>query len=155
MKLIGTLHTGFTVSDIERSIAFYRDTFGMTLVHRQEGTAPYLGTITGFSGVRLKIALLKATPDDAHILELLEYTSHPAPATDRATNLPGNAHLCLRVDDIEQWYRALVAQGVVAISPPVRVTAGINTGAHAVYVRDPDGFTIELYQSAPSQEAAP
>ena len=37
MQLTGVYHTGFTVSDLERSIAFYRDLLGMHLVHRQEG----------------------------------------------------------------------------------------------------------------------
>ena len=146
MKLTSVFHTGFTVSDIDRSIAFYRDALGMQLVHRQEGTAPYLATVTGFPGVRLQMAFLKILPDDPHVLELLQYASHPAEPTDRATNRPGNGHLCLKVDDLHEWYRKLSAKGVTFVSEPVRVTAGINEGAYAVYLRDPDGFTIELYQ---------
>ena len=42
-------HTGFTVSDIERSIAFYRDVLGLRLVRRQTGTAPYLASVTGLA----------------------------------------------------------------------------------------------------------
>jgi catechol 2,3-dioxygenase-like lactoylglutathione lyase family enzyme len=148
MKLTGVMHTGFTVSDIERSIAFYRDMLGMIVVRRQEGTAPYLATVTGFSRARLQIAFLKISADDPHVLELLQYVSHPSEPTDRATNRPGNGHLCLRVDDIHEWYDLLTGRGVPAISEPVLITAGINEGAYAVYVRDPDGFTIELYQPA-------
>jgi catechol 2,3-dioxygenase-like lactoylglutathione lyase family enzyme len=153
MRLTGVMHTGFTVSDMERSIRFYRDTLGMQLVRRQEGTAPYLANVTGFPGVRLQIAFLKVSTDDPHVLELLQYVSHPAQGTDRATNRPGNGHLCIKVDDIHEWYRTLIAQGVAAISEPVLITAGINEGAYAVYVRDPDGFTIELYEPAPSAAA--
>jgi catechol 2,3-dioxygenase-like lactoylglutathione lyase family enzyme len=134
----------------------------MHLVHRQEGTAPYLSAVTGFPGVRLQVALLKRTPDDPHTLELLHYVSHPAEPTDRATNRPGNGHLCFRVDDLHTWYQHLSAQGVKFLSPPVPITAGINTGAYAVYLRDPDGFTIEseyrpqaggLLSEAPSKGA--
>jgi catechol 2,3-dioxygenase-like lactoylglutathione lyase family enzyme len=153
MKLTSVFHTGFTVSDIERSIAFYRDALGMQLVHRQEGTAPYLATVTGFPGVRLQIAFLKISPDDPHVLELLQYVSHPAEPTDRATNRPGNGHLCFKVDDIHAGYRTLCAKGIPVISPPALITAGVNEGAYAVYLRDPDGFTIELYQPAPTREA--
>ena len=153
MKLTSVFHTGFTVSDIERSIDFYRDSLGMTLVHRQEGTAPYLATVTGFPGVRLKMAFLKLSADDPHVLELLEYVSHPAEPTDRATNRPGNGHLCFKVDDIHAWYRSLTSKGVPTISEPVLITAGINRGAYAVYLRDPDGFTIELYQPAPGKSS--
>jgi len=151
MQLTGIYHTGFTVSSLERSIAFYRDLLGMHLMHRQEGTAPYLAAVTGFPAVRLQVALLKRTPDDPHTLELLQYVSHPAEPTDRATNRPGNGHLCFKVDDIQAWYQRLSAHGVQFISEPVPITAGINTGAYAVYLRDPDGFTIELVQPAPGQ----
>jgi catechol 2,3-dioxygenase-like lactoylglutathione lyase family enzyme len=149
MKLTAVFHTGFTVSDIERSIAFYRDTLGMELVHRQEGTAEYLATVTGFPRVRLQIAFLKISRDDPQFLELLQYVSHPAEPTDRATNRPGNGHLCFKVDDIHAWYRTLIAKNVPTISAPALITAGVNEGAFAVYLRDPDGFTIELYQPAP------
>ena len=32
------------------------------------------------------------------------------------------------------------------VTDPVRIDSGINDGAAAVYVRDPDGYTIELFQ---------
>jgi catechol 2,3-dioxygenase-like lactoylglutathione lyase family enzyme len=144
--LVSVAHTGFTVADIERSIAFYRDLLGMVLVARQEGQRPYLATITGFGDVYLKVALLKVTPDAEHVLELLEYTSHPAPPTPRQTNRPGNGHLCFRVAGIQALSRRLVAAGVTVISPPTEITSGVNTGAVGCYLRDPDGFTVELLQ---------
>ena len=54
--LKGWHHSNFTVSDMERSLAFYRDLLGIKVVAQQVGTAPYLSTITGFSGVQLKVA---------------------------------------------------------------------------------------------------
>lgn len=150
MKLTSVAHTGFTVQDLERSIAFYRDLLGMQLVHQRDTTAPYVSQVTGFAGARLKIALLKVGPEDPHTLELLQYVSHPGEPTDRATNRPGNGHLALRVDDLQAWYHRLSAAGVKFRSPaPVPLTDGVNAGAYAVYLRDPDGFTIELIQPAP------
>src|SRR5262249_27445105 len=142
-------HVGFTVSDIERSIEFYRDLLGLTLHARQQGTAEYLGKVTGFPGVRLEIALLK-TPDGHGMLELLQYVSHPAPATDRETNRPGNGHVCFRVSDIEAACEELRQRGVRMISEvPVAITAGVHTGARPGYRRAPDGFTGDLYQPPP------
>jgi lactoylglutathione lyase len=145
MKVESVYHVGFTVSDIERSIEFYRDVLGMSLYRRQQGTAPYLATITGFEGVRLEVALLKA-PDGGGMLELLQYVSHPAAATDRATNRPGNAHLCFKVSDIRAACDELRRKGVRLISDPAEITAGVHQGAYGVYLRDPDGFTVELFQ---------
>ncbi len=147
-------HTGFTVSDIERSVAFYRDVLGMRLVRRQTGTAPYLARVTGFDGVRLEIALLQPA-DGGSMLELLQYVSHPAPATDRATNRPGTGHLCFNVDDLRAAGAALSRRGVTLVSAPTEITAGSHAGGWAVYLRDPDGFTVELYQGPPATGAEP
>jgi lactoylglutathione lyase len=145
MKVDSMYHVGFTVSDIERSIEFYRDLLGLSLYRRQQGTAEYVGRITGFPGVRLEIALLRL-PDGSGMLELLQYVSHPAPPTPRETNRPGNGHLCFKVADIHAAADELRQRGVALISDPVEVTAGVHRGAWGLYLRDPDGFTVELFQ---------
>ena len=108
--LTDAYHTGFTVASLERSIAFYRDLLGMTLVAQQEGQRPYLAIVTGFPDVYLRTAFLKATPDSPHILELLEYRSHPADPLPPETNRPGNAHLCFYVRDIHGLHRRLAGR---------------------------------------------
>ena len=149
MQVGPVYHTGFTVGDIERSVAFYRDVLGLRLVRRQTGTAPYLASVTGFEGVRLEIALLQPA-DGGSMLELLQYVSHPAPPTDRATNRPGNGHLCFKVDDLRVACADLRRRGVTLVSEPTEITAGAHAGGWAVYLRDPDGFTVELYQGPPA-----
>ena len=147
-------HTGFTVSDIERSVIFYRDILGLKVVKRWTGTEPYLGTVTGFEGVRLEIALLQPA-EGGSILELLQYVSHPAPATDRATNRPGNGHLCFKVNDLRAACAELRRRGVTLISDPAEITAGAHRGGLGVYLRDPDGFTVEPYQGPSTTSAEP
>ena len=153
MRVGAVYHTGFTVSDIGRSVAFYRDVLGMKLVRRQQGTADYLGTITGFPGVRLEVALLQPE-DGGSLLELLQYASHPAPATERETTRPGNGHLYFKVDDIHAACAHLRRHGVRFVSEPAEITAGVHQGGWGVYVRDPDGFTVELYQPPPAGAGA-
>jgi catechol 2,3-dioxygenase-like lactoylglutathione lyase family enzyme len=145
MQVGPVYHTGFTVSDIERSLVFYRDVLGLELIKRQTGTAPYLATVTGFEGVRLETAHLQPAAGGS-MLELLQYVSHPAPPTDRATNRPGNGHLCFKVDDLRGVCAELKRRGVTLVSEPTEITAGTHAGGWAVYLRDPDGFTVELYQ---------
>ena len=146
-------HTGFTVANLERSLEFYRDVLGLEVVGEQLGTAEYLASVTGFPGLRLKMAFVRA-PGDDHVLELLEYVSHPSDPTPRETNRIGNGHLGFVVDDAARWYDDLRAKGVEFTSPgPVTITAGINRGGQAAYFRDPDGFTLELFQPPrPSDE---
>ncbi|HEY7142196.1 MAG TPA: VOC family protein [Methylomirabilota bacterium] len=153
MQVGPVYHTGFTVSDIERSVAFYRDVLGLKLVKRQTGTAPYLSTVTGFEGVRLETAHLQPVAGGS-MLELLQYVSHPAPPTDRATNRPGNGHLCFKVDDLRGACVELRRRGVTLVSEPTEITAGAHAGGCAVYLRDPDGFTVELYEGPSASPAA-
>lgn len=148
MSVRGVFHTGFTVGDMARSLAFYRDLLGMEVIGEQVGEAPYLATVIGIPGVRLKMAFLRV-PGDTHVLELLEYVSHPGEPTARETNRPGNGHICLFVDDVDTLYRRLSDAGVTFMSAPVEITAGRNRGARAVYARDADGFTVELFQRPP------
>jgi catechol 2,3-dioxygenase-like lactoylglutathione lyase family enzyme len=154
MQVGSVYHTGFTVSDIDRSVAFYRDVLGLRLVRRQAGTASYLATVTGFEGVRLEIALLQPAAGGS-MLELLQYVSHPAPPTDRATNRPGNGHLCFEIDDVRVACAELRRRGVTLISEPAEITAGAHAGGMAVYLRDPDGFTVELYQGPAASPGTP
>ena len=60
-----------------------------------------------------------------------------------------SAHLALLVDDLAALYERLRAAGVECVSEPVRIDAGPNTGAWALYLRDPNGILIELFQPPP------
>src|SRR5437870_8861165 len=93
------------------------------------------------------MAFLRAPGSADHILELLEYENHPGEPTPRETNRPGNGHLCFIVDDAVAVYREFMAKGVRFMSDgPVLITAGVNRGALAAYLRDPDDVTIEIFQ---------
>lgn len=154
MRIRGMHHTGLTVASVGRSLAFYHDVLGMAIIAEQLGTAGYLSQVTGFPGVRLRLAFLQA-PGSDHILELIEYVSHPGEPVPRETNRPGNGHLCFLVDDIDQAYDHLAQKGVRFLSPePVLVTDGVNRGARVAYFRDPDGFTLELFQPPGSRAAS-
>jgi catechol 2,3-dioxygenase-like lactoylglutathione lyase family enzyme len=94
------------------------------------------------------------TPGGEHVIELFEYLS---PAGDRADVEPRNvgaSHLCFVVADLGALYDSLLARGVTSfVSPPVEVDTGINRGGLGLYLRDPDGITIELFQPAAAPES--
>lgn len=148
--LVNCFHFSFTVSDIERSIEFYRDTLGMKLVHRMVHDQPYTSVQVGFSDAYLKVALFTIEgmpqPPSGHILELIEYANPKGLPTDTATNRPGAAHMAFQVDDLHAEYARLKALGVRFKSEPVRIMAGRNEGGWTVYLLDPDDITLEMVQ---------
>jgi catechol 2,3-dioxygenase-like lactoylglutathione lyase family enzyme len=152
MAVSGIFHTGITVSDLDRSIAFYRDCLGLELVTRWESSQPYLRTVVGFSDAELRIALLRvpamAPGVSGHHIELLEYRTPRGQRGDARTCNPGNAHVAFVVDDLDRVHAELTARGVRFKSAPVEVTHGRNAGAKAVYLLDPDDVTLEFIQPA-------
>ena len=142
-------HVGITVSDIERSILFYRDLLGMQLVARrpcvEEG---YVAEQTGYEGVKLSVASFRVRPDSPNSLEVVQYLNHTAQPASTSTNQPGVTHLCLLVDDLAAAYKALSAEGVRFRSSPVQITAGPNKGGRVIYLYDPDDYVLEMFQPA-------
>src|SRR5213596_2810259 len=74
-RIIAAHHTGITVSDLERSLAFWRDVLGFELSHTAHQTGEMAEQITGVKGAELKLAVVKAP--GGHKIELLEYLAPP------------------------------------------------------------------------------
>ena len=140
-------HTGYTVSDLDRSVAFYRDLMGLEVIAQQEKQGGYLAAIVGYPDAHVKMAHLRA-PASGHVLELFEYVAPEGSTPDRIEPRDvGTAHLCFLVDDLVDVHQRLVDAGVdTFVSPPVLVDTGINTGGYGVYLRDPDGIVLEIFQ---------
>jgi catechol 2,3-dioxygenase-like lactoylglutathione lyase family enzyme len=144
-RIIAADHTGITVSNLERSLAFWRDTLGFEFSHSAHQTGERPEQITGVKGAELKLAVLK-TPS-GHKIELLQYF---APADRRDVDLRpcdvGHVHVALTVDDLDAVLKKIAESGWQAAGEPQTLTTGPNTGKRVVYVRGPDGTTIEFMQ---------
>src|SRR2546430_1895851 len=97
--IVGAHHTSFTVADLDRSLAFFRDRLALTVVSVREVHDDYFGRIVGLLGCRVRAALLRVPGSDHHV-ELFEYlTPQGQTCTPRPCD-PGSAHLSLLVDDL-------------------------------------------------------
>jgi catechol 2,3-dioxygenase-like lactoylglutathione lyase family enzyme len=144
-RIIAADHTGFTVSNLERSLAFWRDVLGFELSHRAHQTGELANEITGVPGAEISLAVLKAP---GHKIELLEYLAPP----DRKKHVDlspcdvGSVHVALTVDNLDAVLNTIAASGWTAAGKPQTLKSGPNAGKRVVYIRDPDGTTIELMQ---------
>ena len=152
-RIIAADHSGITVSNVERSLGFWRDVLGFELSHTAHQTGELAQEITGVEGAEIKLAVLR-TPG-GHKIELLEYL---APADRKSANLRpcdvGSVHVALLVHDLDAVLERIAASDWKAAGKPQRLQSGPNAGKRVVYVRDPDGTTIELMQIA-KQSASP
>ncbi len=144
----GLHHTGYTVEDLDRSVVFYRDLLGCELLGIQERQGGYLAAVVGYPDAHVRMAHLRAG-ESAHIIELFQYVA-PEPGTLKLEpRKVGTAHLCFVVEDLDTTYARLLAAGVEFISAPVDVDTCADAGGRALYLRDPDGIPMELFQLPP------
>ncbi len=140
-------HFAITTSDADRSIAFYRDLFGLELMaDREVPTGGFVEQVTGVRGANVRIVHLQGYGVN---LELLEYISPRGDSRARRFNDAGSAHLCFITNDLDETYEWLRSKNVTFCSPgPVTVVGGPNDGGKGLYLEDPDGNAVEVIQLA-------
>ena len=156
MKLEWMNHTGFVVSDMERSLAFYRDLLGLKEERNRIVEGEFISKLTGYPGAKIHLVFL-GLGDMRHSVELLQYLD-PVGERGSPTRLKdvGAAHLGIIVDDLEAVHEELSAKGVEFVNPPaVRLDGPPYPWARkACYLRDPDGNWLEFVERAPAPPGA-
>jgi catechol 2,3-dioxygenase-like lactoylglutathione lyase family enzyme len=129
--IIGHAHICFTVSDLDRSIAFYRDKLGLeeAFDFRREDGQRY--------GVYLYLG-------ERNFIELFEGE------LQESADGQSFRHICLEVDDINETVADLKERGVEISAPKL----GRDQSWQA-WITDPDGNRIELHQYTPNSWQAP
>jgi lactoylglutathione lyase len=149
--LQGVHHAGVTVSNLDRALTFYRDVLGLEVFVIAERRDSTIGGIIGYPGGAIKLAFC-GVPGDTARIELLEYFEPRGAATDGETFRPASGHVCFRVDRIDELFQRIVDAGYQPRSDaPITIAEGPNAGARAFYVRDPDGYSVELFQPPPGR----
>ncbi len=139
MALFTTIdHVGVAVADLDVAIAWYRDRFGMEVVHEE---------VNEDQGVRE--AMLRVSPDDegaqVQLLAPLRPDSAIGKFLDRSG--PGIQQLAYRVDDVEAVAAELRARGMRLLYDGARRgTAG--SLVNFVHPKDAGGVLVELVQPA-------
>jgi catechol 2,3-dioxygenase-like lactoylglutathione lyase family enzyme len=143
-------HVGIGVSNLERSLRFYRDLLGFRWEHALDVEGEPTDTLLRLRGTKLHAEYL--TRDGVRI-ELLHFASPPAPARpDRPMHQYGLTHLSFRVTDIDVVLDALRVAGETVLDETLIRFPEWQSAA--CFIVDPDGQLIELVQ-APGDPAAP
>lgn len=147
-SITGFFHGGITVSDMDRSLQFYRDGLGLEMEFDRILDGPYLPVVLGLRFDEIRAVYLRIP--GGGFVELLEYRGiERLPAASRPCDY-GAGHLCLHVDGIDEIWHQLEGMGFRARSEgPVDITEGPNQGARSIYLLDPDGYRVELFQRRP------
>lgn len=146
MNILKCHHHGFTVSDLDKSLAFYRDALGLEVLRVSErSNLPSYDRMLGYPDVKLRVALLRHVGTD-FLLELFQYVNPPVEKRRLEPRLVGAAHVALEVDDVDAVYERLRSHGYSAINPPVDVVRDGRKVARGMYALDGDGIFVEIFQ---------
>ena len=125
-RVSNLIHTCYRITDIDRSTEFYK-----ALGFEEVGRIPIRDeAINVFMGL----------PGDGDRLELTY--NHGVDSYDLGT---GYNHIALTVSDLDGTLAELAKKGIDPEKPPYRVSEG---GSRICFVRDPDGYRIELIERA-------
>jgi catechol 2,3-dioxygenase-like lactoylglutathione lyase family enzyme len=134
-------HVGISVSDLDRSIAFYRDMFGLEpLMEIMPFGGESFEAIMDIPGVTGRMCMIGKGSTN---LELFEFDGAKARDPAYPVSDHGISHFGIFVDDIAETYAKLRAAGVRIHSPVITFMGG---GMKAAYCRDPDGNVFEIME---------
>lgn len=138
---------GFTVSDMDRSIAFYRDVLTFEPVGDVEVDGPEYDRLFGVFGVRARIVRMQLGDQQ---IELTQFVSppdvRPIPVPSYSNDL-WFQHFAIVVRDMDAAWAQLRKHHVRQISPrpqTIPVSNAAAAGIKAIKFRDPDGHNLEL-----------
>ncbi|EMS7709410.1 lactoylglutathione lyase [Vibrio cholerae] len=123
------LHTMLRVGDLDKSIEFYTQVMGMSLLRKNENT-------------EYKYTLAFLGYGDESQGAVIELTYNWGVADYEKGNAYG--HIAIGVDDIYATCDTIKAAGGIVTREPGLVKGGTT---HIAFVKDPDGYMIELIQN--------
>jgi len=149
MKL-KALRTAFTVSNMDRSIAFYTLALGFQLLYDKMRDGPSFEIMLGIPNVRLRVVVMKDSGGSDHLLELVEYQNPKAQTRSPKFLEVGSANVCFMVDDLAAVFEKLKASGAQYVNPPGDYVREGKRMGKIMFVLDPDGIAIGLFEPVKS-----
>ncbi|MDO5738508.1 MAG: VOC family protein [Eubacteriales bacterium] len=143
------MHIGLTVTDLDRSVAFYRDILGLEFQGEIMMSGEATDRLFARQNAAARIAYLNGSKELlAPPIELIQFTDQEIKQDRGDLFKTSVSEICFNCDDIDKVYADLVAKGVDFLSEPQEFdfTADGFGKSKAVYLRDPDGIILELMQ---------
>src|SRR5580704_16278893 len=129
LQVVALLHTCYRITDIDRSVAFYR-ALGFEEIRRMPIREEAINVFMNQPG-----------DGDEPKLELTYNFG-----VDHYELGTAYGHIAITSDDLDETLAGLAAQGIEPERPPYTIREG---GNRICFVRDPDGYRIELVERGP------
>ena len=137
-----------TVSDMDRSVAFFTDVLTFEPVSDIEVAGQEYDRLQGVFGTRMRIVRLRLGDEQIELTEYLAPRGRPIPVDSRS-NDRWFQHVAIIVSDMDLAYARLRQHKVEHASPEPQRLPDWNAaagGIKAFYFKDPDGHPLEILQ---------
>jgi len=144
--------TTLIVADIEKSREFYQDVLGMTVFWEDDFVLSGKGLPAEDPNAKTHLVILKCQDPSIGMIGLLEFVDPPLPKPpEPRDNLRiGDVVLLLNVDDVDQVYEKVKAQGFRIVAEPHEWEVPGSDGAmmklRSFSLFDRDGYFVDLNQ---------
>jgi catechol 2,3-dioxygenase-like lactoylglutathione lyase family enzyme len=141
-------HTAIAVHDLDRSIAFYRDTFGGEVEAIIEDIDDVeVAQLHALESARFTLAFVRFGPTR---LELFQFAlPQDGREIEARAHDFGIRHICFEIEDVQATYERLSDAGVRFTRPPHTIADGDAAGTVLAFCFDPDGNRVEILQPPP------
>ena len=135
-------HFGIVISNLDKSLHFYRDLLGLKIKREALEEGDFIDNISNLKDTKVKT--IKMAADDGYLIELLYYKSHPRkPDRNKKICNIGASHPAFTVENLDYEYKRLKEEGIEFTTPPQISSDG---KAKVTFCYDPDNVLIELVE---------
>ena len=138
-------HIGICVSDMDRSLAFYRDILGMTVLGDRMTDPTEGGRLHNYLRERQARRWVSLAYGDG-ATPTLTLTSHPGDDSDGEPiklDMVGISHISFGVADVKGLTEELLSKGV-ELAGPIESFTNADGDIRSIYVYDPDGILVQF-----------
>jgi catechol 2,3-dioxygenase-like lactoylglutathione lyase family enzyme len=150
------LSVGFTVSDMEQSLAFYTQVLPFEKVSDTEVAGEIYEKSEKLFGLRKRIVTLKLGDEKIELTDYLTVGGRPIPVDSKSNDL-WFQHIAIVVSDMDSAYNLLKKNKTMQVSTNPQTIPANNkaaAGIKAFYFHDPDGHNLELIYFPPDKGKA-
>ena len=142
-------HVGLTVSDLDRSVIFYRDILGLEFQGEILMVGEETDKIFHKKNCKARVAYLNGSKNmEAPPVELIQFVDDAVNNVQSDLFTTSISELCFYTDDIDLVYKNLIENNIECLSEPqyFDFTAQGFGKSKAFYFKDPDGIILEMMQ---------
>lgn len=137
---------GITVSNMDRSVKFYKEVLGFTKISEREEYGEVHEKLEGLFGLHVRVVRMQLGEEQIELTDYLTAGGRPIPENAQSNDLFFQ-HIAIVVSDIDKAYAILKKFGVTHVSTipqTLPVTNVAAAGIRAFYFQDPDRHNLEL-----------